>query len=147
MTKPPVYIPPEPPVGPQSSAKARSTRRMVMTAVICIAAIGAVILYASVDPSTNLYPRCSFRMLTGLSCPGCGSQRALHALLNGDPAAAIRFNAILAIEIPLIVLLIVSRLAGDRAPRLRKFLSARIFILLLLSTIIIWTVVRNILEI
>jgi hypothetical protein len=45
------------------------------------------------DPATSaLYPPCLFRYLTGLLCPGCGSARALHALLHGDLVAALQLN-------------------------------------------------------
>lgn len=39
-------------------------------------------------------PRCPFKMLTGWSCPGCGSTRMLHALLHGDVAGAARYNVV-----------------------------------------------------
>lgn len=118
--------------------------------VIIVAGIVAVclfLLYLFADPSSGLYPRCAFKMLTGLSCPGCGSQRAIHALLGGDFRSAFGYNALLIIEIPLIGLLLLSRFLGSRAPRLQRFLSARFFILALLSTIIIWTIVRNIFDV
>ncbi len=36
------------------------------------------ILYRTHNPSGNIYfPKCPFRELTGLKCPGCGSQRAV----------------------------------------------------------------------
>ncbi len=35
---------------------------------------------------------CLFRRFTGLSCPTCGTQRALFALLHGDPLTAWHFN-------------------------------------------------------
>lgn len=123
------------------------TRRRVLITATCIAAAGLAVLYSTVDPSTNLYPRCSFKMLTGLSCPGCGSQRALHSLLNGHLAEAFRFNALFIVEIPLIALLLGLRYSGKRGSHLRHVLGTQTFILLILATIIIWTVVRNILEI
>ncbi|GAA3437328.1 DUF2752 domain-containing protein [Kutzneria kofuensis] len=36
---------------------------------------------------------CWFHELTGADCPFCGGSRALGALLHGDLAAALRFNA------------------------------------------------------
>jgi len=38
------------------------------------------------------YPRCLFHTVTGLYCPGCGSLRALHALVHGHPVQAFTFN-------------------------------------------------------
>lgn len=112
----------------------------------CIAAAGMGLLYIYVEPSSGLYPRCGFKMLTGLSCPGCGCQRALHALATGDLRAAFGYNALFILELPLLALLTVSGLLGQLAPRLRRILGGRIFILTILATIIIWTIVRNIFD-
>ena len=50
-------------------------------------------------------PKCSFKLLTGLSCPGCGLQRAVHALLNGEPMKAIQYNYFLVYSGPTVLLL------------------------------------------
>ncbi len=58
--------------------------------------IGVVILaYAWwTDPAHGAgYFPCTFHKLTGLYCPGCGGQRALHALLHGRIMEALRLNA------------------------------------------------------
>ncbi|MBI3118541.1 MAG: DUF2752 domain-containing protein [Candidatus Hydrogenedentes bacterium] len=53
------------------------------------------------DPSQSAYffP-CFFHHLTGLYCPGCGGQRALHALLHGQVASALDYNVL---AVPLLV--------------------------------------------
>lgn len=121
--------------------------RRLLIAGICVAAIGLCILYLKFEPSSGLYPRCMFKMLTGLSCPGCGSQRAIHAIFHGDIKEAFSYNALFIIEIPLLALLIFSRLIGSRYPQLQRTLSSRFFILFILVTIIIWTIIRNIFHI
>ncbi len=50
----------------------------------------------------GFYPVCRFHQVTGLLCPGCGSLRALHSLLHGDLAAALRFNGLLVCSLPLL---------------------------------------------
>lgn len=56
------------------------------------------------DPSqTPLYPRCQFYEMTGWLCPGCGSQRALHALTHLELLPALRCNALLVLGGPLLV--------------------------------------------
>ncbi len=121
--------------------------RTILIVAGCIAAAGLGLLYLLAEPSSGLYPRCSFKMLTGLSCPGCGSQRAVHAMLAGDFRAAFAYNALFMLELPLLALLAITNLAGNRLPRLRRFLGARFFILTILATIIIWTIVRNIFDV
>lgn len=124
-----------------------SLYRRLLIAGLCVAAIGLCVLYLNFEPSSGLYPRCMFKMLTGLSCPGCGSQRAIHDIFNGDLKAAFSYNALFIIEIPLLGLLILSRYIGSRHTRLQRTLSSRFFILFILTTIIIWTIVRNIFDI
>lgn len=118
--------------------------RRILIAFICLGAFALGLLYLNAGPESGLYPRCLFKSLTGLSCPGCGSQRAAHALLGGDIRSAFGFNALLMTAVPLAAMLYVCSLTGPLAPRLRRLLSSRTFILSILSTIIIWTIVRNI---
>ena len=40
-------------------------------------------LYFSINPSNvDFLPKCPLYLTTGIYCPGCGSQRATHHLLN-----------------------------------------------------------------
>lgn len=124
----------------------REHRRVVVSAAILMAAL-LVAFYLFVDPASGIYPSCTFKMLTGLSCPGCGSQRAVHALLHGDLQGAFSYNALFIIELPLLALLCYTALPSARSGRLRTFLLSQPFILTLLAVIILWTIVRNIFDI
>jgi hypothetical protein len=56
------------------------------------------------DPARHgFYPRCYFKALTGLSCPGCGGLRAAHQLLHGNLREAFALNPLLFIMAPLLV--------------------------------------------
>jgi hypothetical protein len=79
--------------------------RKTGTWVIAVLAVSAIaFLYRTYNPDENKYfPKCPFRELTGLQCPGCGSQRAMHYLLNFDMVNAAKENAILVFSIPYIL--------------------------------------------
>lgn len=55
-------------------------------------AVVAAVVWAFDPTSAGFFPRCPMFVMTGLQCPGCGTTRALHALLHGDVAAAFAFN-------------------------------------------------------
>lgn len=76
--------------------------------ILAVGALAAAVVAAGLvqrhDPaSTLLFPPCPFHWLTGLHCPGCGSLRALHALLNGELTRALRFNALTLAAAPLLI--------------------------------------------
>lgn len=96
-----------------------------------------------VEPSSGLYPRCPFKMLTGLSCPGCGTQRALHALLSGDPAGALRYNAALIPFILLALLYGAVEFAPSRFPGLRRRFMSRTAALTVAGALALWWLLRN----
>lgn len=69
---------------------------------------GAVLfLYYKINPSSpaSIFPSCPSRSVFGIYCPGCGSQRAIHALLHGDFSLAWSFNPVLVILLPLSLIL------------------------------------------
>ncbi len=50
-------------------------------------------LFFHLDPATQpIFPKCIFHSLTGLHCPGCGSQRAIHDLLHFDIEGVVQNN-------------------------------------------------------
>jgi hypothetical protein len=77
-----------------------SARGMLVGAVGLTGLAAAAVLYWF-DPSQGgFYPICLFHRTTGLLCPGCGSLRAMHALLHGHLARAFQFNPLLMLSIP-----------------------------------------------
>ena len=70
---------------------------------ILIIAIVLLPLYFFLDPSLfQFFPKCPFLFITNLECPGCGSQRAIHQLLHLNFLAAIKFNLLLVIFLPIL---------------------------------------------
>jgi hypothetical protein len=71
-------------------------------ALLLAGVVGA--LYYYLDPARYPFPRCPFYLLTGLFCPGCGSQRATHALLHGRVAQAAGLNLLAVAALPVLAL-------------------------------------------
>lgn len=119
-------------------------RSLVITVVIVLLLVFGFIYYA-IDPATStVFPRCTFLTLTGYKCPGCGSQRAIHALLNGDIKGALGYNAMLIVAIPWIALCLFAEGQRTRRPRLYERLNAPLLIWLFLVAVLAWWLLRNI---
>jgi hypothetical protein len=118
-------------------------RRLVYFMAFCI---GLGILYMF-NPIDNIWtPKCPFKLLTGLSCPGCGLQRALHALLHGRIAEAAAFNYWLLFALPYLLALVVQRLmpAGRTREKAGRLLEHRYLITFYIVSFFVWFVIRNI---
>lgn len=75
----------------------------ISPALVGLMAVAFVGLVALVDPrEPGHYPTCPFLALTGRSCPGCGTLRAVHQLARGDVVSALGFNALTVIAAPLL---------------------------------------------
>ncbi len=98
-------------------------------------------IYYLFDPSHNhLAPKCTFWLLTGYYCPGCGSQRAIHSFLNGRIWEGIQYNYLL---LPLLAYLILILIA-PKSGRLSQALTSSTACWILFGVIIAWWVIRNI---
>src|SRR6185436_5860637 len=63
--------------------------------------LGAGVLFLFNPAEKGIYPLCLFHASTGLLCPGCGSLRAMHQLLHGNLVAAMHYNALLVLCLPI----------------------------------------------
>jgi hypothetical protein len=120
-------------------------RQLALTSAAIAAAVVAVWIYRAFDPSeAGWFPPCLFKAATGLDCPGCGTQRAFHALLHGDLAGAWGFNAAFVLSLPLIALLVALRLKPGISPLMVRITGSRPFILTVFFLFVAWTIMRNI---
>lgn len=130
-----------------TSPEFRTPRRIVITAAAAIAVIAVAAVYYLYNPAAEgagWFPRCPWLMLTGLKCPGCGSQRAIHALLHADVAAAWRYNAALIISLPLIAVLLWGETVRRSRPDTYRRLNSTRVIITTFSLIALWWILRNI---
>jgi hypothetical protein len=109
-------------------------------AIAVIGIVGVWVLYTFPPATSNFYPLCAFKLLTGLDCPGCGSTRALHALLHGRFEEAFRFNPILFAFLIVGLFALPSFLRGE-TPR---FLRTRWFGWTSVCVLCAWGIVRNV---
>ncbi len=122
--------------------------------VLCILSGAIILIYYYNDPSDCvLMPKCPFFLLTGLQCPSCGTQRALHALLLGYPMEALRYNFFMMFSIPYFLLVVVSSFAIKTTRRmiylksLYFILTHKFAILSYVALYFLWWILRNILKI
>ncbi len=113
-----------------------------LTAIAC-----AAVFLRTHDPvTTSLLPPCPTHRFLGLYCPGCGSLRALHHVLNGQFTEAWRFNpAMMALGLPVavayIAFLLWMALRGRRTPVVRL---PRMTGWAVLAALVLYGVLRNI---
>ena len=120
-------------------------RRSLILVVVLAVLLLFGFLYYALDPSTSgAFPKCGFLSLTGYKCAGCGSQRAVHALLHGDVVGAFKYNALLLIAIPWITFCLFLEMRRTRYPRLYARLNPELLMLLFLGLVIMWWILRNI---
>ena len=103
------------------------------------------LVYARNPEEQGLYPPCIFYALTGLYCPGCGTLRGLHQLLNGNIIAAFGYNPYSMLALPYIGYAFLSALLvsvwGRRLPA--PFIHPLLIWGLLIAVITFWAL-RNI---
>jgi hypothetical protein len=91
-----------PAASPEPKSSRDTSRRWQLAVLVPVAAVGLAWLWAFDPAQTGMYPPCALHWLTGWHCPGCGSTRAVHALLHGNVLAALGFNPLLVIGTPVV---------------------------------------------
>lgn len=114
--------------------------------LLILASVGIVVFtfYYFVDPfSAKWLPKCLFKQLTGFDCPGCGSQRFLHALIHGDLQRAAEANLFLLFFTPYMLFWGWVETDPGLTPRLHRAMNSVPAIIILLTLILAWTILRN----
>ncbi len=82
----------------------RRQRVLVRAGIVAVAAVlvgAGLFVLASVRPTEeSFYPKCMSYRVLGIHCPGCGTTRALHSLLNGHVEQAFAYNPLIALISP-----------------------------------------------
>lgn len=119
-------------------------RRWIIIALAVAAVAVGIVVYREFDPAASIFfPRCPVKVVTGLDCPGCGSQRCLHALLHGRWAEAWHYNALLLLMTPVLALMAVAEFGRNRWPRLQRIMTSAGLLLTIIILMVLWTIYRN----
>ncbi len=82
-----------------------SLRKRLGAHAAAAATMLALVMVYEVPPGENsFYPSCPFFQLTGWECPGCGSTRALHALLHLRWVEAMALNPVFTALFPFLLM-------------------------------------------
>ena len=121
--------------------------KILATTLFIFGVVLICLLYKNIDPGVSVYaPKCISYNLFNFICPGCGIQRAIHAILNGEIVKAIYFNPLIVLSIPyafLLLLMAVFQLKY-KLPKLYRILYGRKSIYILLLILIVYIFLRNI---
>ena len=93
-------------------------------------------------------PQCPFKQITGLSCPGCGIQRAIHALMHGEIKDAIHYNLFLLYSGPYAASFLLVWLMPENVFRykIKDIIENKHVVNFYILSFLLWLVIRNILN-
>lgn len=119
--------------------------RQRLFVIITIALVGGVVYYLFSPLESSFFPKCPFHSITGLDCPGCGSQRALHYLTHFEIKKAFLSNPLLIMAIPYILTGIYFEYFGGKEnyPRIRKILFGKNAAVIVLIVVLLFWIGRN----
>ena len=122
-----------------------SYKKPILYILLTAACVGLVLTYSRLSQEDSTWsPKCIFLQLTGLKCPGCGSQRVVHSLLNLNIHKAFEANAFLVLSLPYIAALLASIPLKSRFPKFYNALNSVQVIITIGILVIIWWITRNI---
>jgi hypothetical protein len=78
-------------------------RRSTLAGIWLLLIAGGLYLFIFEPGRTGFFPVCLFRLVTGLTCPGCGTTRALHQIMHGHFETAFELNPLLLVASPFLV--------------------------------------------
>ncbi len=104
-----------------------------------------LIVYLLVGNHFNIYLFCPIKKFLGLYCPGCGVTRMLYSILKGQFYQAFRYNPLIFISLPFIVIYYMDYLYSNTKNKDTKlhFLEPGIWYFLI-AIFIIYGILRNI---
>jgi len=113
---------------------------------IAVGIIGLGLFYFFINPQeVNFLPECPLHATTGFYCPGCGSQRATHQLLNFNIFGALQQNVLYLLSLMLLGYhLIVTGINTIFKMQLFNYIYHPKTPLIILVLIIIFWILRNI---
>ena len=125
-----------------------SRKKYIKWGLIAIGLGLLTLVYMLFNPSENaFFPKCPFRWVTGLECPGCGSQRAIHHLLHLRVGAAMGENLLLVVSIPYLIAGFIFDLIKNPSPGIAIW-HKRLFginaIIIISVVIVLFWILRNI---
>ena len=106
--------------------------------------IVACMIYIFDPMQSEWYPKCLFLKLTGFQCPGCGTGRAIYALLHGEFTKALILNPFLFFSQPYIIALLILKNTNTSTERMSKVVHHRYVTYAYLGVMICWWIGRNI---
>jgi hypothetical protein len=122
-----------------------ATRYMIVALAVLALVSAAAVLFQFNPTQHAFYPVCVFHRVTGLQCPGCGASRAMYSLLHGHLLAALHFNPLFVLALPFLAVSAGRWLLRELAGKPPLPIGVRAFwIKLLVATIIVFTMARNI---
>lgn len=107
------------------------------------ALVAIALLYFFVDARTHAFPKCPFYSLFHLYCPGCGSQRALSALLHGNIFFAFHENALMLLFLPLLMYSALINIRSNGKQKALIFYNL-LFVRIVLVAVVLFWLLRNI---
>lgn len=122
-----------------------TARKQIFIILIAVAA-GSLLYFFYTPAPGSFHPKCPVFLVSGLHCPGCGSQRAFAAMIHGAFIEAASYNLLFVLMLPFIAwsAFVFSWNAFSKTQLRQRIFHRQWFVWSLLVVVILFTVLRNI---